>query len=66
MNPFNIEAVHEIMDDKAHGNPAAKCGVDVALCDLMGRISGLPAYHLLGETRDLLAGEDLKKMPGKP
>ena len=54
------------MDDKAHGNPAAKCGVDVALCDLMGRISGLPAYHLLGETRDLLAGEDLKKMPGKP
>jgi L-alanine-DL-glutamate epimerase-like enolase superfamily enzyme len=61
MNPFDIEAVHEIMDGKAHSNPAAKCGVDVALHDLMGRISGLPAYHLLGGKRDLLEGADLKK-----
>ena len=48
MDPFDIEAVHDTMEIKAHGNPAAKCGVDMALYDLMGHISGLPAYHLLG------------------
>jgi L-alanine-DL-glutamate epimerase-like enolase superfamily enzyme len=48
MDPFDIEAVHNTMEAKAHGNPAAKCGVDVALYDLMGRISGLPVYQFLG------------------
>ncbi len=48
MNPYDIEAVHEIMDGKAHGNPTAKCGVEVALYDLMRRISGLPTYSSAG------------------
>ena len=48
VNPFDIEAIHDTMNVKTHGNPAAKCGVDVALYDLMGRISRMPVYQLLG------------------
>ncbi len=48
LDPFDIEAVHGTMESMAHGNPAAKCGVDVAIYDLMGRLAGLPVHHLLG------------------
>ena len=43
MNPMDIEAIHAIV-----GNGAAKCAVDLAMYDLMGKSMGQPVYKLLG------------------
>lgn len=48
MNPFDIEAAHTTMDTVCCGNSAAKSGVDLALYDLMGKLSGQPVCRLLG------------------
>lgn len=48
MNPFDIEAVHQTMNAVCCGNTAAKSAVDLALYDLMGKISGQPVCRLLG------------------
>lgn len=48
MNPMDIEAVHVMMDSLITGNGAAKCAVDLAMYDLMGKSLGQPVYKLLG------------------
>ena len=48
MNPMDIEAVHTMMDSLIVGNGAAKCAVDLAIYDLMGKALGQPVYKLLG------------------
>lgn len=48
MNPFDIEAVHHTMNAVCCGNTAAKSAIDLALFDLMGKISGQPVCRLLG------------------
>lgn len=48
MNPLDIEAVHAMMDGVIVGNGAAKCAVDLAMYDLMGKAFGQPVYRLLG------------------
>lgn len=48
MNPLDIEAVHAMMDGVIVGNGAAKCAVDLAMYDLMGKSMGQPVYKLLG------------------
>ena len=48
MDPMDIEAVHAMMDGVIGGNGAAKCAVDLAMYDLMGKSMGLPVYKLLG------------------
>lgn len=48
MNPMDIEAVHGMMDGVIVGNGAAKCAVDLAMYDLMGKSMGQPVYKLLG------------------
>lgn len=48
MNPMDIEAIHVMMDSLIVGNGAAKCAVDLAMYDLMGKSLGQPVYKLLG------------------
>ena len=48
MNPFDIEQIHGVMEEQVYANWAAKCAVDLALYDLMGKIVDLPACRLLG------------------
>lgn len=48
MDPMDIEAVHAMMDGVIVGNGAAKCAVDLAMYDLMGKAAGQPVYKLLG------------------
>lgn len=48
MDPMDIEAVHAMMDSVIVGNGAAKCAVDLAMYDLMGKAFGQPVYKLLG------------------
>jgi len=48
MNPFDIEQIHAAMEAEVCANHAAKCAVDLALYDLMGKIAGLPACRLMG------------------
>lgn len=47
-DPFDVEKIHEKMNKAIKGNTAAKAAIDVALYDLMGKVLGVPAYHLLG------------------
>lgn len=48
MNPWDIEAIHAMMDGVIHGNGSAKCAVDLAMYDIMGKAAGVPVYKLLG------------------
>ena len=48
LDPFAIERAHAVMDRAMTGNTAAKCAVDLALYDLMGKECGLPVWRLLG------------------
>lgn len=48
MNPLDIEKIHVMMDGLVHGNGSAKCAVDIALHDIMGKVMGQPLYRVLG------------------
>jgi muconate cycloisomerase len=47
-DPFDIEAIHAIMDRTVKGYPYAKAAIDMGLYDLMGKALGVPVYRLLG------------------
>lgn len=47
-DPFDIEAIHAIMDRTVKGYPYAKAAIDMALYDIMGKALGVPVYRLLG------------------
>ncbi|PPA71052.1 mandelate racemase/muconate lactonizing enzyme family protein [Jeotgalibacillus proteolyticus] len=47
-SPFNIEHIHQKMNEKLIQNPSIKAAVDIACYDLMGKASGLPIYDLIG------------------
>ncbi|MFD1928542.1 mandelate racemase/muconate lactonizing enzyme family protein [Sporosarcina siberiensis] len=48
LNPFQIEFIHQKMNEKILGNPSAKAAIDCALYDLMGKITNQPVYQLIG------------------
>ena len=48
MNPLDIEKIHVMMDSVTHGNGSAKCAVDIALHDIVGKVMGQPLYRVLG------------------
>lgn len=54
-DPGNIAAIHAEMDQRAELNPSAKCAIDLALYDLLGKRFDVPVYELLGgRTKDSL------------
>ena len=55
-DPFNISEIHKKLDAAltpvvSSGQPFVKSTVDVALHDLMGKITGLPLHKLIGGKR---------------
>ena len=54
MDPFCIEKIHAMMDHVIYGNGSAKCAVDLAMYDLMGKACGQPVYKLLGAYQDVV------------
>ena len=50
-NPFDLELIHDTMDRALRGSEPAKCAIDLALYDLLGKMVGQPAYVLLGGAR---------------
>lgn len=48
MDVFDLEAIHDRMDQVLPGHLFAKAGIDLALHDLMGKLLGVPVYRLLG------------------
>lgn len=46
--PFNINRIHQKMNERINDVPAAKSAIDLALYDLMGAISNQPVYRLIG------------------
>jgi L-alanine-DL-glutamate epimerase-like enolase superfamily enzyme len=49
MDPFQIGAIHAALDHLfLHGNNGARCAIDIALYDVMGKASGQPIHNLLG------------------
>lgn len=49
--PLRIEQVMELMDFILKGNPAAKAAVDMALYDMLGKVSHKPLFVLMGGYR---------------
>jgi L-Ala-D/L-Glu epimerase len=47
-DPFRMEEILAYVDSIAPENKAAKASVDIALCDLVGKIAGQPWYKLWG------------------
>ncbi|WP_235848328.1 mandelate racemase/muconate lactonizing enzyme family protein [Litchfieldia alkalitelluris] len=47
-NPFSIDYIHKKMNERIYAAPSAKAAIDIALYDLMGKITGQPLYQLLG------------------
>ncbi|MFQ5903025.1 MAG: mandelate racemase/muconate lactonizing enzyme family protein [Candidatus Binatia bacterium] len=47
-DPGRIEALHSVMDRAVKGYPYCKAAIDMALYDIVGKASKLPAYQLLG------------------
>ena len=51
-DPFDIERIHQKMDASVPRNLVAKCGIDLALWDLMGKALDKPVCKLLGGMSD--------------
>ena len=47
-NPMAIGSVHRIMDRVAHGHNYAHTAIDIALYDLLGKVSSAPICTILG------------------
>lgn len=47
-DPFRIGEIHRYMDIVSNGNYAAKCVVDIALHDIVGKITGQPWHRMWG------------------
>jgi L-alanine-DL-glutamate epimerase-like enolase superfamily enzyme len=51
-DPFDIERIHQKIDASVPRNLVAKCGIDLALWDLMGKALDKPVCKLLGGVSD--------------
>jgi L-alanine-DL-glutamate epimerase-like enolase superfamily enzyme len=54
-DPLNMQIIHKKMDRASELNTTAKCAIDLALYDVIGKSFGVPVYDLLGgKTKDAL------------
>ncbi|MDR2759818.1 MAG: dipeptide epimerase [Spirochaetaceae bacterium] len=53
-DPFGLDTIHALMDTALHGNSSAKCAVDLALYDIIGKAAGKPVYRILGGENGLV------------
>ncbi|MBI3938906.1 MAG: hypothetical protein HY323_18190 [Betaproteobacteria bacterium] len=62
-DPFQIGAIHAALDHLfLQGNAGARCAIDIALYDIMGKAAGQPIYNLLGGAFQTTFGQ-LATMP---
>ena len=47
-DPMDIAGAHQMMDSLIAGNGSAKCAIDIALYDIIGKKLGKPVYQVLG------------------
>jgi chloromuconate cycloisomerase len=47
-DPFELNAIMELLDKTVEGNSYAKAAIDLALHDVIGKITNQPVYQLLG------------------
>jgi muconate cycloisomerase len=47
-NPLEIERLTIMMRKAVAANPFTKSGIEIALWDILGKVTGLPVYRLLG------------------
>jgi o-succinylbenzoate synthase len=47
-SPFDINRIHQKMNETIYQAPTAKASIDLALYDLMGKITNQPVYQLIG------------------
>lgn len=47
-DPMDIEKIYSIMDEAISHNPTAKAAIDMAIYDLIGKITNQPLYKVLG------------------
>jgi L-alanine-DL-glutamate epimerase-like enolase superfamily enzyme len=52
--PFNYDEITQYLDSLAHGQPAIKAAIDIALHDLDGKLQGKPCWQLLGSNPALM------------
>jgi len=52
-SPAGLHAAGDVMRDVIRWNGAAKCAIDSALHDLVGKVTGRPAWDLLGLSVDI-------------
>jgi L-alanine-DL-glutamate epimerase-like enolase superfamily enzyme len=48
LSPDGVAAAEATMDGRIAHHGAAKCAIDIALFDLVGKVAGLPVHRLLG------------------
>ncbi|MEW6280850.1 MAG: dipeptide epimerase [Candidatus Eremiobacterota bacterium] len=64
LSVFEIEEVHRRMERAAYGNPSARCGVDLAVYDLLARRMGVTLVEYLGgSARRVLTNYSIGLMP---
>src|SRR5699024_7335687 len=51
-DPRNIQHIHDKMNEALVLNGAAKAAIDIACYDILGKVSGLPVYALLGGKKE--------------
>ena len=54
VDPCDLEKVYWIMDREAAHAGSAKCAIDMACYDLLGKKAGLPVYKLLGGNQNYM------------
>ena len=47
-DPRNLQSLGRYMDTQLYGTPAAKTAIDNACWDILGKVTGLPVFTLLG------------------
>ena len=51
-DPFKLEEINDYLDSVAPGNWSAKCAIDIAMHDWIGKKLGVPLYKFFGADKD--------------